>query len=321
MALTPGKEPFVADLSGKWIDSVHGCRPPRGILPDVDSSASPTHGEQEHSVWNGHYDCTCYHPLLFVFDQYGDLERCALRPGNVHSAYGWEAVRAHALWACHLTTFPVSADRAAHRVCGVGRRQSRSRWPAAAAATETVLHKFKGGSDGANPRAGLISDSTGALYGTTLAGGGTFGPGVVFKLKPPAAGQAQWTEKVLYRFTGVGGDGDGPQAGLVFDSKGALYGTTSAGGGPFELRHGVQAQAAGGWAYAMDREVLSDLPNGGGANPLGDPLLCPVKGGQPDCGLQARLAGNRRPFPFPCRRRRMRLSPCLKRVAAVLILV
>ena len=52
---------------------------------------SPTHGEQEHSVWNGHYDCTCYHPL-FVFNQYGDLERCALRPGNVHSADGWEAV-------------------------------------------------------------------------------------------------------------------------------------------------------------------------------------------------------------------------------------
>jgi hypothetical protein len=41
------------------------------------------------SVWNGHYECTCYHPL-FVFNQFGDLERCALRPGNVHSADGWE---------------------------------------------------------------------------------------------------------------------------------------------------------------------------------------------------------------------------------------
>src|SRR6202023_1421220 len=73
----------LADLSGKWIDSVHGRRPPRGILLDMDSSVSPTHGEQENSVWNGHYDCTCYHPL-FVFNQFGDLERCALRPGNVH---------------------------------------------------------------------------------------------------------------------------------------------------------------------------------------------------------------------------------------------
>jgi hypothetical protein len=57
----------------------------------MDSSVSPTHGEQENSFWNGHYECTCYHPL-FVFNQFGDLERCALRPGNVHSADGWEAV-------------------------------------------------------------------------------------------------------------------------------------------------------------------------------------------------------------------------------------
>ena len=57
----------------------------------MDSSVSPTHGEQEMSVWNGHYACTCYHPL-FVFNQLGDLERCALRSGNVHSAEGWRAV-------------------------------------------------------------------------------------------------------------------------------------------------------------------------------------------------------------------------------------
>ena len=81
----------LADLSGQWIDKVHSRRPPRGILLDMDSSVSPTHGEQENSVWNGHYDCTCYHPL-FLFNQFGDLERCALRPGNVHSADGWENV-------------------------------------------------------------------------------------------------------------------------------------------------------------------------------------------------------------------------------------
>src|SRR3982074_31010 len=57
----------------------------------MDSSVSPTHGEQENGVWNGHYDYTCYHPL-FVFNQFGDLERCSLRPGNVHSADGWEGV-------------------------------------------------------------------------------------------------------------------------------------------------------------------------------------------------------------------------------------
>ena len=58
---------------------------------DMDSSVSATHGAQEGSAWNGHFGCTCYHPL-FVFNQFGDLERCALRPGNVHSAEGWRAV-------------------------------------------------------------------------------------------------------------------------------------------------------------------------------------------------------------------------------------
>lgn len=57
----------------------------------MDSSVRPTHGEQEMSLWNGHYACTCYHPL-FVFNQFGDLERCALRPSNVHGADGWELV-------------------------------------------------------------------------------------------------------------------------------------------------------------------------------------------------------------------------------------
>ena len=56
-----------------------------------DSSVSPTHGAQEDTAWNGHFGCMCYHPL-FVFNQFGHLERCALRPGNVHSADGWKDV-------------------------------------------------------------------------------------------------------------------------------------------------------------------------------------------------------------------------------------
>ena len=56
----------------------------------MDSSVSETHGAQEGSAYNGHFACTCYHPL-FVFNPCGDLERCALRPGNVHSADGWRA--------------------------------------------------------------------------------------------------------------------------------------------------------------------------------------------------------------------------------------
>jgi hypothetical protein len=81
----------LSDLSGSWIDRVNERRPPDGIILDLDSSESPTHGEQEGSAWNGHFRCSCYHPL-FVFNQFGDLERCRLRPGNVHSAEDWRAV-------------------------------------------------------------------------------------------------------------------------------------------------------------------------------------------------------------------------------------
>jgi Transposase DDE domain group 1 len=81
----------LTDLSGTWIDRVHARKPPERIILDMDSSESPTHGEQQGSAWNGHFGCTCYHPL-FLFNQFGDLECCRLRPGNVHSAEGWRLV-------------------------------------------------------------------------------------------------------------------------------------------------------------------------------------------------------------------------------------
>jgi len=81
----------LADLSGHWIDRVHSRRPVKAVVLDMDSSVSPTYGDQEGTAYNGHFACTCYHPL-FVFNQFGDLERSALRPGNVHSADGWQDV-------------------------------------------------------------------------------------------------------------------------------------------------------------------------------------------------------------------------------------
>jgi uncharacterized repeat protein (TIGR03803 family) len=99
---------------------------------------------------------------------------------------------------------------------------------ASAAPTETVLHSFTG-SDGAFPLAGLIADSAGNLYGTTVSGGTGgcsqgAGCGVVFKVSPSG------TETVLYSFTG-GSDGAFPEAGLIADRAGNLYGTTNRGGG------------------------------------------------------------------------------------------
>ena len=88
---TDGNLTALADLSGAWIDRVHRRRPTKVVVLDMDSSVSPTYGEQEGTAYNGHFACACYHPL-FVFNQFGDLERCKLRPGNVHSADGWRDV-------------------------------------------------------------------------------------------------------------------------------------------------------------------------------------------------------------------------------------
>ena len=81
----------LADLLGIWIDQVNERKPPKIIVLDMDISVSPTYGDQEGTAYNGHFGCTCYHPL-FVFNQFGDLERCTLRPGNVHSAHEWRDV-------------------------------------------------------------------------------------------------------------------------------------------------------------------------------------------------------------------------------------
>ncbi|HEY6766355.1 MAG TPA: choice-of-anchor tandem repeat GloVer-containing protein [Candidatus Sulfotelmatobacter sp.] len=101
----------------------------------------------------------------------------------------------------------------------------------AQAQTESVIYSFSGGSDGANPSGSLVADARGNLYGTTFSGGdlsgcGGTGCGGVFKLSPSSGG---WTETVLHSFTG-GGDGSNPPSGVIFDSKGNLYGVASAGG-------------------------------------------------------------------------------------------
>ncbi len=95
---------------------------------------------------------------------------------------------------------------------------SRSRY------TENVLYRFRG-KNGSKPYAGLIFDNKGALYGTTSEGG-AYGKGTVFRLTPSGSG---YTESFLYSFTGYS-DGWAPQAGLIFDKEGALYGTTTFGG-------------------------------------------------------------------------------------------
>ncbi|MBM4002867.1 MAG: IS1380 family transposase, partial [Planctomycetes bacterium] len=79
------------NASGRWIDNVHERRPLKQLILDMDSSVSETYGKQQGTAYNGHFECTCYHPL-FLFNQFGDLERVMLRRGNQASAKFWRRV-------------------------------------------------------------------------------------------------------------------------------------------------------------------------------------------------------------------------------------
>jgi uncharacterized repeat protein (TIGR03803 family) len=118
--------------------------------------------------------------------------------------------------------------------------------PSGSGWTEGVLYRFAV-NDGAMPVSGVILDNAGNLYGTTIAGG-LSNSGTVFQLTY-AAGSG-WTETFLYSFRG-GNDGNLPIGGLVFDSSGNLYGTTSnggqgGGGTVFKL-----TPSGGGWTYSL----------------------------------------------------------------------
>jgi RNA polymerase sigma factor (sigma-70 family) len=76
------------DVSGQWINQAHQHRK---LILDMDSSVSETYGHQQGSAYNGHFGCTCYHPL-FLFNQFGDLERLMLQPGSHASAKFWRRV-------------------------------------------------------------------------------------------------------------------------------------------------------------------------------------------------------------------------------------
>ena len=79
------------NMPGQWVDLIQQRRPVRKLILDMDSSVSPTYGQQEGTAYNGHFGCECYHPL-FIFNQDGDVEYARLRPGNVASADDWRSV-------------------------------------------------------------------------------------------------------------------------------------------------------------------------------------------------------------------------------------
>jgi uncharacterized repeat protein (TIGR03803 family) len=168
---------------------------------------------------------------------------------------------------------------------------------------ETVLHTFTG-ENGAYPSGNLIFDSAGNLYGTASYGGtgctyANCGSGLVFKLSPSSGG-GRWTETPLFEFTNHF-YGWHPVAGLIFDSAGNLYGTTSYGGNLGEcggddgcgLVFELSPRSTGGWE---ETEVYlfgsSDgaLPQAGFvADAAGNLYSTTSQGGASNCGTVFKL--------------------------------
>ncbi len=78
-------------LNRELVARAEGVGSSQRVVLDIDSSESPVYGEQEQSAYNGYFESVCYHPL-FLFNRQGDCLAAKLRPGNVHSAEGWEEV-------------------------------------------------------------------------------------------------------------------------------------------------------------------------------------------------------------------------------------
>jgi uncharacterized repeat protein (TIGR03803 family) len=143
--------------------------------------------------------------------------------------------------------------------------EARARRP-----TETVLHNFGGGDDGAGPVGNLTSHG-GNFYGTTNEGGAFGGNGTVFELSPNGSGG--WNETVLYTFGYNSADGTRPNSSVIFDSAGNLYGTTVDGGavGPgmvFEL-----SPVGTSWTETVLYSFCSQPDCADGKNPESDLIM------------------------------------------------
>jgi uncharacterized repeat protein (TIGR03803 family) len=158
----------------------------------------------------------------------------------------------------------------------------------------SFIYAFNGPPDGFDPQGNLTLDSAGNLYGTTVYGGANktacngHGCGTVFKLAPPTSKGGSWTETILYSFTG-GDDGANPQAGVILDSVGNLYGTTENGGSlargtVFELSPGQDGVWAEVVLYTYGMDEGGGIPLGGVVFDGSGNLYCTASTGGPEGG-------------------------------------
>jgi uncharacterized repeat protein (TIGR03803 family) len=150
--------------------------------------------------------------------------------------------------------------------------------------SERILHNFNNnGTDGEQPRASLIFDAAGNLYGTTYSGG-VNGDGSVFELSPKTGGG--WAEHVLHSFSHKSTDGRNPFAGLIFDGSGNLYGTTVEGGSSESCLNSYVTSCG---------TVFELMPHAGGGwseRVLHNFVLSATDGVNPQAGLIFDNAGN-----------------------------
>jgi uncharacterized repeat protein (TIGR03803 family) len=124
--------------------------------------------------------------------------------------------------------------------------------------TETVLYSFAAGGDGNNPKASVVFDRSGNIYGTTVSGG-QYNRGAVYQLTQSGSG---WRESILHSFDGID-DGQTPVGTPIFDPAGNLYGATTdgginGGGTIYEL-----SPVGGGWTFGLLFSITA-FPGGGG---------------------------------------------------------
>jgi uncharacterized repeat protein (TIGR03803 family) len=166
------------------------------------------------------------------------------------------------------------------------------------AGNESVLYSFRGGADGFSPYSGLVRDTAGNLYGTTL-GGGRYGVGTIYKVN------LEGDETTLYTFTG-GADGAYPVGGVTLDSTGDIYGTADSGGdascfapygcgtvfkldtsGNFTALHIFTGGADG--IEPLAGVTLDAMGNIYGTTAHGGSGPCNLSSGAPDCGIIFRV--------------------------------
>jgi hypothetical protein len=122
----------LARINRELIGKAEAVSSPQRVVLDMDSTEIPVYGQQENSAYNGHFESTCYHPLL-LFSREGDCLAAKLRPGNVHSAEDWKNCccrrsSGSRSWAKRWSFGPMRPSQN-RRTCGGGwccRRRSRT---------------------------------------------------------------------------------------------------------------------------------------------------------------------------------------------------